>query len=110
MERHGAGVTKREVRNRQNTLLTRLHNASFLLPEGNLPGYQLQRIRLCNIVLWQERHSHDFYHHLTEEFFDSADGCRMYITAPKGTITPASHRVVAEKHCVAIADTPEIKF
>ncbi len=31
------------------------------------------------------------------------DGCRMYTTAPKGTITPASHGVVAEKHCVAIA-------
>ncbi len=94
----------------QVTLLTWLHNASFLLPEGSLPGYQLQRIRLCKIVLWQERHSHDFYHHLTEESFDSADGCRMYITDLKRTITPASHGVVAEKHCVAIANTPEIKF
>ena len=110
MERHGAGVTKREVRNRQDTLLTRLHNASFLLPEGNLPDYQLQRIRLCKIVLWQEGHFHVFYHHVTEEFFDSADGRQMYITAPKSTNTPASHGVVAGKHCVAIAGTPEIKF
>ena len=98
MERHGDGVTKRDVRNRQDTLLPRLHNASFLLPEGNLLDYQLQRIRLCNIVLQQERHFHVFYHHLSEEFFDSADSRQMYITASKGTITPASHGVVAEKH------------
>ncbi len=81
-----------------------------LLTEGNLLGYQLQQIRLCNIVLWQERHFHVFYHHLTEEFFDSGDGRQLYITAPKGTVTPASHGVVAGKHCVAIANTPKIKF
>ena len=39
-----------------------------------------------------------------------ADGRQMYIKAPKGTITPASHGVVAVKHCVAIAHTAEIKF
>ncbi len=36
------------------------------------------------------------------EFFDLSQ-CQMYITASKGTNTPASHKVVAEKHCVVIA-------
>ncbi len=31
------------------------------------------------------------------------DGCQMYTKASKGTITPASHGVVAKKHGVAIA-------
>ena len=77
---------------------------------------EIYRVISCNEFAYAKSYcgkrdiSTIFYHHLTEEFFDSADGRQMYITAPKSTITPASHGVVAGKYCVAIADTPKIKF
>ncbi len=51
-------------------LLTWVQDVSFFLLEGNLPDYQIQRIHSCKLSLWQERHFHNFYHHLTGKFFD----------------------------------------
>ncbi len=42
-------------------------------------------------------------HHMVGDFFNLTDGCRRYTKVAKGTITPASHGVVAGKHCMAIA-------
>ncbi len=72
--------------------------------------YRIIRYNEFAYAIYQREIFLDFYYHLTGDFFNPADGRQMYIKAPKRTITPASHGVVAEKHHVAIANTPEIKY